>query len=89
MEATRKFLDKNLALGYFKEYDKGGSPWSIPWFFTRKKDGGLRPLQDYRIINSWTIWDVYPISRIEQILESLEGKVLFTVLDIHWGYHNI
>ena len=41
MEATWEFLDENLALGYIKECDKGGSPWSTPWFFTGKKDGGL------------------------------------------------
>ena len=41
MEATREFLDKNLALRYIEECDKGGSPWSTPWFFTGKKDGGL------------------------------------------------
>ena len=89
LEATRKFLDDNLALGFIEECDEGGSPWSTPWFFTGKKDGGLRPLQDYRVVNSWTIHDVYPIPRIEQILEELEGKVLFTALDIRWGYHNI
>ena len=33
--------------------------------------------------------DVYPIPQIEQILEGLEEKVLFTALDIRWGYHNI
>ena len=32
---------------------------------------------------------MYPILQIEQILEGLEGKVLFTALDICWGYHNI
>jgi Reverse transcriptase (RNA-dependent DNA polymerase)/RNase H-like domain found in reverse transcriptase len=32
---------------------------------------------------------VYPIPWIEQILEGLEGKELFTTLDIRWGYHNI
>ena len=89
MEATREFLNKNLALEYIEECDKGGSPWSTPWFFTGKKDGSLRPLQDYRVVNSWTIWDIYPIPWIKQILEGLEGKVLFTALDIHWGYHNI
>jgi hypothetical protein len=90
--ATREFLDKNLELGYIEEcdpHDPNGAPWSTPWFFTGKKDGGLRPLQDYRVVNSWTIRDVYPIPRIEQILEELEGKVLFAALDIHWGYHNI
>ena len=35
------------------------------------------------------VCDVYPISWIEQILEELEGKTLFTALDIWWRYHNI
>jgi hypothetical protein len=89
LEAMRKFIDDNLKLGYIEECDEGGSPWSTPWFFTGKKDGSLRPLQDYRVVNSWTVRDVYPIPRIEQILEELEGKTLFTALDIWWGYHNI
>ena len=87
--ATQEFLDKNLELGFIEQCDEGGSPWSTPWFFTGKKDGGLQPLQDYRVVNSWTVRDVYPIPRIEQILEGLEGKTLFTALDIRWGYHNI
>ena len=89
LEATQKFLDDNLALGYIEECDNGGSPWSTPFFYTGKKDGGLRSLQDYRAVNSWTVRDNYPIPRIEQILEGLEGKELFTALDIRWGYHNI
>ena len=82
LEATRKFLNDNLALGYIEECDNGGSPWLTPFFYTGKKDGGLRPLQDYRAVNSWTIRDNYPIPHIEQILEGLEGKELFTALDI-------
>jgi Reverse transcriptase (RNA-dependent DNA polymerase) len=35
------------------------------------------------------VWDVYPIPHIEQILEVLHGKELFTALDIRWGYNNI
>ena len=89
MEATWEFLNKNLALGYIKECDKGGFPWFTPWFFTGKKYGGLWPLQDYHVVNSWTIRDIYPIPWIKQILEGLKGKVLFTALDIRWGYHNI
>ena len=38
---------------------------------------------------SWTERDVYPMPRIEQILEQLHGKVLFTTLDIRDGYNNI
>ena len=86
LAATREVLDKNVALGYIEEEE---SPWLTPWFFMGKKDRGLRPLQDYCVVNSWTIRDVYPIPQIEQILENLDGKVLFTALDIRWGYHNI
>ena len=89
MIATREFLEKNLALGYIEECNKGCSPWFTPRFFTGKKDGGLCPLQNYCFINSWTMRDVYLILHIEQILEGLKGKVLFTTLDICWGYHNI
>jgi hypothetical protein len=85
-EATAKFLKENEALRYIKKTD---SPWSTPWFFIKKKDGTLRPIQDYREVNKWMIRDVYPIPRIEQILEGLHGKELFTALDIWWGYNNI
>jgi Retroviral aspartyl protease len=78
-KATRKFLEENERLGYIEKTD---SPWSSPWFFIKKKDGTLRPVQDYREVNKWTIRDVYPIPRIEQILESLNGKELFTVFDV-------
>ena len=85
-EATKKFIAENLKLGYI---EPSNSPWSSPWFFIKKKDGSLRPVQDYRTVNKWTVHDVFPIPRIEQILESLHGRTLFTALDIHWGYHNI
>ena len=58
LAATKEVLDKNVVLGYIEQ---GESPWSTPWFFTGKKDGGLQPLQDYQVMNSWTIHDVYPI----------------------------
>jgi Reverse transcriptase (RNA-dependent DNA polymerase) len=79
-EATKKFLEENERLGYIEKTD---SPWSSPWFFIKKKDGMLRPVQDYREVNKWTVRDVYPIPRIEQILESLHRKELFTVSNVH------
>jgi Reverse transcriptase (RNA-dependent DNA polymerase) len=85
-EATRKFLEENECLGYIEKTD---SPWSSLWFFIKKKDGTLRLVQDYREVNKWTVWDVYLIPRIEQILESLHGKELFTVFDVRMGYNNV
>jgi hypothetical protein len=78
-EVTKKFLEENECLGYIEKMD---SPWSSPWFFIKKKDGTLQPVQDYHEVNKWTVWDVYPIPRIEQILESLHGKELFTVFNM-------
>jgi hypothetical protein len=78
-EATAKFLKENEVLKYIEKTD---SPWLTPWFFIKKKDGTLRPIQDYHEVNRWMIRDVYPIPQIEQILEGLHGKEIFTALDI-------
>jgi Reverse transcriptase (RNA-dependent DNA polymerase) len=86
IQATKEFIKENISLGYI---EKTNSPWSLPWFFIKKKDRSLRPVQNYWEVNKWTVWDIYPILRIEQILEALHGKELFTALDIRWGYNNI
>jgi hypothetical protein len=86
MDAAKKFLDKNQAIAYIEPTN---SPYSSPFFFIKKKDRSLQPVQDYHEINKWTIQDVYPIPQITHILEQLQGKMLFTALDICWGYNNI
>jgi Reverse transcriptase (RNA-dependent DNA polymerase)/RNase H-like domain found in reverse transcriptase len=85
MDAAKKFLDENQAMGYIEPTN---SPYLSPFFFI-KKDRSLCPVQDYHEINKWMIQDVYPIPQITHILEQLQGKTLFTALDIHWGYNNI
>ena len=51
-EATRKFIQENEELKYIKKSDL---PWATPWFFIKKKDGSLQPIQDYCVVNVWTI----------------------------------
>jgi hypothetical protein len=79
MDTAKKFLDENQAMGYIEPTN---SPYLSPFFFIKKKDRSLRPVQDYQEINKWTIQDVYPIPQITHILEQLQGKTLFTALDI-------
>ena len=86
IQATDDFTSKNKELGCIK---KVNSPWGSPFFFIRKKDGLFRLVQDYHVVNNWMERDVYPMPCIEQILEQLHGKVLFTTLDIWDGYNNI
>jgi Reverse transcriptase (RNA-dependent DNA polymerase) len=85
-EATRKWVEEHEKKNYI---EKSTSPWSTPWFFITKKDGSLRPIQDYQEVNKWTIRDVYPMPCIEQLMENLVGKELFTKFDICSGYHNV
>ena len=75
IQAAAEFTCKNKELGRIR---KVNSPWGSPFFFIKKKDGSLRPVQNYQTVNSWMERDVYPMPRIEQILEQLHGKVLFT-----------
>ena len=86
IQAAADFTSKNEELGRIR---KVNSPWESPFFFIKKKDGSLRPVPDYRAVNSCMERDVYPMPHIKQILEQLHGKVLFMTLDIQDGYNNI
>ena len=49
------------------------SPWGAPVFFARKKDGSLRMCIDYRKFKKVTIKNKYPIPRIDDLFDKLQG----------------
>jgi len=65
------------------------SPWASPFFFVKKKDGKLRPVQDYRKLNEQTIKNKFPLPLIPELVDKLTGANYFTKMDIRWGYNNI
>ena len=81
-----KFLKENLEKGYIRP---SKSPMASPFFFVDKKDGKLRPTQDYRYLNEWTIKNAYPLPLISDVIDKLQGSKYFTKLDIRWGYNNV
>ncbi|SJL16260.1 uncharacterized protein ARMOST_19780 [Armillaria ostoyae] len=85
-EQLDKFLDENLESGCITE---SKSPFASPFFFVKKKDGSLRPIQDYRKLNEMTIKNRYLLPLISELIDKLQGAKYFTKLHIHWGYNNV
>ncbi len=85
-DSLREFIKEQLEKGYIRP---SKSPYALPFFFIKKKDGKLRPVQDYRKLNSLTIKNQYPLPLIPELIDKLRDATLFTKLDIRWGYNNI
>ena len=74
-ETLTKFIDEHLKKGYIKP---SKSPYASPFFFIKKKDGKLRPVQTYRKVNEWTIQNRYPLPLIPELIAKVKGASLFT-----------
>ncbi len=81
-----KFLDENLSSGRIRP---SKSPMASPFFFIKKKDGKLRPVQDYRKLNEMMIKNRYPLPLISELMDKLRGAKYFTKCDVRWGYNNV
>ena len=65
------------------------SQYASPFFFIKKKNGKLHPVQDYRAINKYTVRNNYPLPLIQTLIQDLSGAHLYTKLDVRWGYNNV
>jgi hypothetical protein len=81
-----KFLDENLEKGYIRPSQL---PQASPFSFVKKKDGRLRPCQDYWYLNDWRIKNAYPLPLILEIMDKLKGVKYFSKFDVRWGYKNV
>jgi hypothetical protein len=62
------------------------SPWSQSIVLVPKPDNTKRICIDYRRLNAITVPDVFPLPRIQDILDSLSGSSLYTSFDLKAGY---
>ncbi|GJV92818.1 reverse transcriptase domain-containing protein [Tanacetum coccineum] len=91
-----------LALAEMKELadqlkelsDKGfirpsSSPWGAPILFVKKKDGSFRMCIDYRELNKLTVKNHYPLPRINDLFDQLQGSSVYSKIDLRSGYHQL
>ena len=83
---VKKHLKEMLEIGAIR---KTQSPWASAVVLVRKKDGALRFCIDLRRLNARTIKDAQTLPRIEDSLDSLNGAVIFTSLDLKSGYWQV
>ncbi|KAK1414436.1 hypothetical protein QVD17_30180 [Tagetes erecta] len=74
--------------------DKGfirpsSSPWGAPMLFVKKKDGSFRMCIDYRELNKLTVKNRYPLPRIDDLFDQLQGATHFSKIDLRSGYHQL
>ncbi|KAI3821589.1 hypothetical protein L1987_09158 [Smallanthus sonchifolius] len=74
--------------------DKGfirpsSSPWGAPVLFVKKKDGTFRICIDYRELNKVTIKNRYPLPRIDDLFDQLQGSSFYSKIYLRSGYHQL
>jgi hypothetical protein len=85
-EALKEFINEHLKKKYIRP---SKSPYAAPFFFIKKKDGKLQPVQDYRKLNEWTIKNRYPLPLIPELIARVKGSIIFSKFDVRWGYNNV
>ncbi|GKE70662.1 putative reverse transcriptase domain-containing protein, partial [Tanacetum coccineum] len=65
------------------------SPWGAPVLFVKKKDVSFWMCIDYRELNKLTVKNRYPLPRIDDLFNQLQGSSVYSKIDLRYGYHQL
>nr|GEW30044.1 putative reverse transcriptase domain-containing protein [Tanacetum cinerariifolium] len=65
------------------------SPWGAHVLFVKKKDGSFRMCIDYQELNKLTVKNRYPLPRIDDLFDQLQGSSVYLKIDLRSGYHQL
>ena len=82
----KKQLDDMLSKGLIRP---SASPWGSPVIFVDKRDGTSRLCVDYRRLNEVTTKNKYPLPKIEDLFDQLNGARVFSKIDLRIVYHQL
>ncbi|GKF50132.1 putative reverse transcriptase domain-containing protein, partial [Tanacetum coccineum] len=85
---------KELSEQLQKLSDKGfirpsSSPWGALVLFVKKKDESFRMCIDYRELNKLIVKNRYPLPRIDDLFDQLQGSNIYSKIDLRSGYHQL
>ena len=85
---------KELSTQLQELVDKGfirpsSSPWGGPVLLVKKKNGSVRMCIDYRELNKLTIKNRYPLPRIDDLFDQLQGSSVYSKIELRSGYHQL
>nr|GFC64611.1 putative reverse transcriptase domain-containing protein [Tanacetum cinerariifolium] len=85
---------KELAKQLQELSDKGfirpsSSPWGASMLFVKKKDGSFRMCIDYHELNKLTIKNRYPLPRIDDLFDQLQGSSVYSKINLRSSYHQL
>lgn len=81
------FVEENLKKGFIRPSQSAFS--AIPFQVGKKDSTERRTVVDFRALNEQTVKSKYPLPRMDELFDRLQGAKYFSKLDLRTGFHQI